>query len=62
MDNSVYVLATPQIQPSTFYPPKAKGIEEPKDQHVIVPTDPAEATEIEARSVKDRLGDQRGGE
>jgi hypothetical protein len=44
MDNSVYVLATPQIQPSTFYPPKAKGIEEPKDQHVIVPTDPAEAT------------------
>jgi hypothetical protein len=49
-DDDVNVLATPQIQLSTFYPPKAKEVGEPKDQSVIAPIDLAEATEIEARS------------
>jgi hypothetical protein len=42
----VDVLATPQIQPSTFYPSRAKEVEEPKDQLVIAPIDLAEAAEI----------------
>jgi hypothetical protein len=46
----VDVFATPQIQPSTFSPPKAQEIEELKDQPVVAPVDPVEAVEIEARS------------
>jgi hypothetical protein len=55
MDESLDVLAMPQIQPSTFYPPKAKGIEEPKDQPAIVPTDPTEEAEIDARSERAQI-------
>jgi hypothetical protein len=36
-DGDVDVVATPQIQPSTFYPLKTRGIEEPKDQHIEIP-------------------------
>jgi hypothetical protein len=51
----VDVLAKLQIQPSTFLSSEAKEVEEPKDQHVIVPTDLAEAAEIEARSEHARI-------
>jgi hypothetical protein len=54
-DGNVDVLATPQIQPSTFYPPQAKEVKEPKCQPVIAPVDPTEAAEIEARSERARI-------
>jgi hypothetical protein len=54
-DENADVLATPQIQPSTFYPPKAKEVEELKDQPVVAPVDLAEAANIEARSERARL-------
>jgi hypothetical protein len=51
----VDILATPEIQPSTFYPPQAQEIEEPEDQPVVIPVDLVEAAAIEAHSEKERL-------
>lgn len=49
------VFVTPKIRPSTFYPPKDQEIEEPKDQPVVIPVDPVEAAETEARSEQERI-------
>jgi hypothetical protein len=54
-DGDVDVVATPQIQPSTFYRLKTREIEEPKDQPIEIPVDPVEAEAIEAHSEQVRL-------
>jgi hypothetical protein len=41
---------TPQIQPSTFYPPRARETEEPKYPPIEIPVDPIEAAAIEAHN------------
>jgi hypothetical protein len=47
--------ATPQIQPSTFYPSRAWKTKESEDPPVEIPVDPVEAAVIEAHSEQVRL-------
>jgi hypothetical protein len=47
--------ATPHIQPSTFYPPRAREAEEPKDPPIEIVVDPVEAAATEAHSEQARL-------
>jgi hypothetical protein len=54
-DEDVDVIATPQIQPSTFYPPKTREIQEPKDHPIEITIDPVEDGAIEAHSEQARL-------
>jgi hypothetical protein len=46
---------TPQIQPSTFYPPRAWETKEPEDPPNDILVDPVEAAMIEAHSEQDKL-------
>jgi hypothetical protein len=47
--------ATPKIQPSTYYPSRAREAEEPKDPPIEIVVDPIEAAAIEANSEQARL-------
>jgi hypothetical protein len=46
---------TPQIQPSTFYPPRAREPEKPKDPPIEIEVDPVEAAVTAAHSEQVRL-------
>jgi hypothetical protein len=45
-DENMDALATPQVELSSLYPPKAREPQEPKDHPVIAPIDPVEVAEI----------------
>jgi hypothetical protein len=46
---------TPQIEPSTFYPPRAPDPEKPKDPSIEIEVDPVEAAATAAHSEQMRL-------
>jgi hypothetical protein len=46
---------TPQIQPSTFYPLRAREPESPKDPPIAIEVDPVEAAVTAAHSEQVRL-------
>jgi hypothetical protein len=41
---------TPKIQPSTFYPPRSREFEKPKDPPIEIEVDPVEAAATAAHS------------